>query len=81
MVLTVCDADGTICYFHNIWDLVLPIDPTGKIYSYIPAWAKPSWSVRYRTGGELDDGRLKKVETCRFIKHLKLTCVDNFLRN
>jgi hypothetical protein len=37
MVLTVGDVDGTICYFHNLWDRVLVILPNGKRFSYIRA--------------------------------------------
>jgi len=35
MVLTVGDVDDTICYLHNLCDLVLMIFPGDKKYSYI----------------------------------------------
>jgi len=35
--LTVGNVEGTICYFRNLWDLVLVIVPGGKKYSYILA--------------------------------------------
>ena len=35
MVLTVGGVDGTICFIHNQWYLVLVIVPGGKTYSFI----------------------------------------------
>jgi hypothetical protein len=37
IVLTVGGGDGTICYFHSLWDLVSVNFPGGKTYSYIRA--------------------------------------------
>jgi len=35
VVLTVGSVEGTICYFQNLWDLVLVIFSDGERYSYI----------------------------------------------
>ena len=53
MVLTVFGVDGTVCFFHNLWDLVLVIIPRGKRYSYIRVGLSRREACGIVTGREL----------------------------